>query len=125
MSQPNIDQAFQIALRHHRAGQLAEAQKLYKQILDRQPTHAGALHQFGAIALRQGRNDVAVELIRQALSHDPTLADAHNSLGIALAGMGLFDDALAALPAEHRARFRTQRLGREHLEVNRENTAAQ
>ncbi len=38
-----IDQAMQIAFEHHRAGRLAEAEAIYRQVLVHDPDHAHAL----------------------------------------------------------------------------------
>ncbi len=42
--------AFQTALAHHQAGQLREAEALYRQILAAQPQHADAWHLLGLVA---------------------------------------------------------------------------
>ena len=43
-----IPQAFDLALQRHRAGRLAEAEALYRQILAAQPKHAEAWHHLGS-----------------------------------------------------------------------------
>ena len=91
-----IPQAFQIAVDHHRAGRLAEAERVYRQILAAQPDHADALHHLGVIAQQTGRHDVAVEWIRQAIALNPNNPAAHSNLGEAYRRMGLSDEALAA-----------------------------
>jgi predicted O-linked N-acetylglucosamine transferase (SPINDLY family) len=96
MSQINIEQSFQIAVRHHQAGRLQQAEPLYRQILAEQPKHFGALHFLGVMAHQQGRNDVAVDLIRQALLIQPGNADAYGNLGVALKANGQLDEAIAA-----------------------------
>lgn len=47
-----VEQALQIALTHHQAGRLAEAEKHYRAILAVQPRYADALH-FTMRLLRQ------------------------------------------------------------------------
>ena len=47
--------AFAAAVRHHQAGQLADADRLYAQVLAAEPSHAHALHLRGALALSTGR----------------------------------------------------------------------
>ena len=42
--------ALQRALRHHQAGQLAQAEPLDREILRAQPRHADALHLLGVLA---------------------------------------------------------------------------
>jgi Tfp pilus assembly protein PilF len=96
MSQLTIQQAFDLALQHHQAGRLGEAEQLYRQILARQPGHIQAMHNLGQIALQAGRNDAAVDLIRRATSLGPNYAEAHNNLGNALRAQGQLDEAIAA-----------------------------
>ena len=92
----NIPRAFQIALQHHQAGRLAEAEALYRQILAAQPDHAEALHHLGVIAQQVGRHDLAVEWIRQATILHPINPVAHSNLGEALRSLGRFNEAMAA-----------------------------
>jgi protein O-GlcNAc transferase len=71
MTQLTIQQTFDLALQHHQAGRLQEAERLYRQILTQQPEHAVAMHHLGLIAYQAGRNDAAVDLIRRAIALDP------------------------------------------------------
>jgi protein O-GlcNAc transferase len=91
-----IQQAMQIAAEHHQAGRLAEAEKIYRQVLSQQPRNAGALHLLGVIALQVGRPDTAIELIRQAIALNAVVAEFHNNLGNALRDRQLLDEAIAA-----------------------------
>jgi protein O-GlcNAc transferase len=91
-----VPQAFQIALQHHRAGRLAEAETLYRQILAAQPKHAEALHFLGVIANQVGRHDLALDWIRQAIALDPNNPVAHSNLAEACRTLGRLDEAMAA-----------------------------
>jgi protein O-GlcNAc transferase len=91
-----IPQAFQIALDHHQAGRLAEAEAFYRQILAMQPMHAEALHLLGEIAHRKGQNEMAVELINRAISINPFAAHFFVNLGRALMSLGQWDAAMTA-----------------------------
>jgi tetratricopeptide (TPR) repeat protein len=96
MTQLTIQQAYDLAVQHHQAGRLQEAEALYRQILAQQPKHAAALHYFGVLAHQVGRDDVAVDLIRRAIALVPNNDDAHINLGIALRQLGRLDEAIAA-----------------------------
>jgi Tfp pilus assembly protein PilF len=96
MAQLTIQQTFDLALQHHQAGRLAEAEQLYRQILAQQPGHTDALLNLGVIANQVGQNDLAADLLRQAIALKPDYAEAHNNLGIAMRGKGHLDDAIAA-----------------------------
>jgi tetratricopeptide (TPR) repeat protein len=96
MAQLTTQDTFDLALQHHQAGRLQEAEQLYRQVLAQQPEHAIAMHHLGLIAHKVGRNDAAVNLMRQAIALDPNLPDAYNNLGAALQGTGQLDEAIAA-----------------------------
>jgi len=90
-----IPEAFQIAVQRHQAGQFAEAETIYRQILAAQPNHAGALHLLGAVASQVGRHEHAVEWISRAIGVNPNDPFAHYSLGEAYRMIGRLDDAAA------------------------------
>ena len=56
------------AIRHHSAGQLTEAETIYRQILKDEPENSEILHRLGVLALQTGYLDAAENLIREALS---------------------------------------------------------
>ena len=70
--------------RHHQAGQFAEADRLYAEVLAAEPQNAHALHLRGALAHAAGRNDDAVELISRAIAIDGKMPDSHYNLPLAL-----------------------------------------
>jgi Tfp pilus assembly protein PilF len=96
MTASTISQAMQIALGHHQAGRLAEAERIYRQVLAGEPNHVDSLHFLGVIAHQVGRNDQAAELIRRALQLKPHYAEAWNNLAVALEDAGLCDQAESA-----------------------------
>ena len=96
MSELTIQQAFNLALEHHQAGRLQQAQQIYRQILVQQPAHVGAMHHLGVLAHQQGQNEAAANLIRKALALSPDLPDAHNNLGTVLQCQGQIDEAIAS-----------------------------
>lgn len=71
-----------LAIGHHRAGRLAEAERLYAQIVQREPANADALHLLGVVACQSGRYDPAFTLISKALSLNPLAPEYHNSLAV-------------------------------------------
>jgi predicted O-linked N-acetylglucosamine transferase (SPINDLY family) len=96
MTPPAIQQAFDLALQHHKAGRLREAEQLYRQILAQHPGHTDAVHYLGVIAHQLGRNDLAIDLIRRAIALNPNLPEAHNNLSKALRDQGQLDEAIAS-----------------------------
>ncbi len=81
---------------HHQAGRLAEAEALYRQVLEQQPDHADALHLLGVLAGQKGQPGPAEDLIRRAIRIKPDLAQAHNNLGFLLVAQGQLDQAIAS-----------------------------
>ena len=91
----SIQQAFEIAFRHHSEGRLAEAERLYRQILAIQPGNANVLHALGLVAHQTGRNEEAIAWIGRAIAVEPNAAE-YSHLGEAYRAMGRLDDAVAS-----------------------------
>jgi protein O-GlcNAc transferase len=96
MTHGSIDQAMQLAIQHHQAGRLPQAEQIYREVLTRQPNHDMALHLLGAITAQAGQLDTAIELLRRAIEAKPASAMYHNNLGYMLRNRGSFDEAIAA-----------------------------
>jgi len=80
----SADLLLQKGLAHHSAGQLPQAEAIYRQILQASPNHAGALHLLGVVAHQAGQYAAALELIDRALQLNPDFAEACCSRGNAL-----------------------------------------
>ena len=91
-----VQQQFESGVSHHQAGRLAEAERIYRQVLAQQPNHADALHMLGMLAGQTGQLDAAEDLIRRAIRLKPDYAEAYNNLGNALKGKRRLDEAIAA-----------------------------
>jgi tetratricopeptide (TPR) repeat protein len=92
----SIQQALNQAVEYHSAGQLPEAEKLYRQVLQGDPDHPVALHLLGMIANQVGQNEAALELVKKALLFSPEYAEAHNTLGNALQDLGQLEEAVTS-----------------------------
>jgi predicted O-linked N-acetylglucosamine transferase (SPINDLY family) len=97
MKQLTIDQALQIALGHHQAGRLAEAEGIYRQILARCPDHADALHLLGVLAGQLGHLDTAIALISRAIVLNPYAPEYHANLGEPYRKAGQTERAVASI----------------------------
>lgn len=82
------------AINFHRAGQLAEAQSLYQQVLALQPQHADALHMLGLVYYQTNRTTLAVQYLAQALNINPRQLDYLNHYGLALRANNQIDAAI-------------------------------
>ncbi len=87
---------FQQGLALHRQGRLAEAERIFGEILQQQPNHFAAVHMLGEIALRAQRLERALELLEKAITLKPDYADAYSDRGMALRKLKRFEDALAS-----------------------------
>ena len=72
------------AVNHHRAGQLAQAESLYQQVLRSNPRHADALHMLGVVFYQTDRPEQAVDAISQALTIHPQNTDYLNHYALSL-----------------------------------------
>jgi len=86
---------------HHKAGRLAEAEELYRQVLKVDPENAEAHHLCGLAAHHGGRNQEAVEFTSSALHLEPgnvkymtNLGSFYLALGDTEAAAGCYKNAL-------------------------------
>jgi predicted TPR repeat methyltransferase len=91
-----LEEAVALAILLQKGDQLAEAQELYRRVLDTVPDHPRALHYSGVLAHQQGRNGEAVALVERSLALAPDQADWHSNLGIILQSDGKLDGAIRA-----------------------------
>ncbi|HUO92301.1 MAG TPA: tetratricopeptide repeat protein [Rhizomicrobium sp.] len=87
---------FRQAVADENGGRLAEAERLYEEVLALQPSFVDALHRLAGLALQTRRTERGAALIAQAISISPGVAQAHANLGYALATLGRHDEALAS-----------------------------
>jgi len=91
-----VQPLFDNAITHHQAGRLADAERLYTQILTTNPRHADALHLLGVLACQTGRPAFAAEKISAAIRLNGRIAFYHSNLSNALRQLGRFDEAVEA-----------------------------
>lgn len=94
MSQ-TIDQAVQIALQHHQANRLREAEGIYRRILYKAPNHSVALHYLGVLSHQLGQHRDGIDLIKRSLDAHPC-SSYYNNLGEVYRAARQFDQAGAA-----------------------------
>ena len=85
------------AISLHRAGRLAEAGALYREILAREPDHAEALQLLGLVACQSARLEQAEELIARAVALQPDNAEFLGNLGEVQRRRNRLPEAIAAL----------------------------
>ncbi len=89
------DSAMESAVRHHRAGRLARAERLYKQILKARPDHLAARNNLGVALRAQGKLDESAACYRRVIEINPGYVHGHCNLGNVLAEQGRLDEAAA------------------------------
>ncbi|WP_333874558.1 tetratricopeptide repeat protein [Methylobacter sp.] len=67
-----IEQALDQAIEHHQAGQLQDAEQLYRAILQVQPNHPEANHNLGTLAVQSKQPLAGLSHFMTALEADPT-----------------------------------------------------
>jgi protein O-GlcNAc transferase len=90
-----IQEALAIAVSHHQAGRLQQAEQIYRQILQADPHAPDALHLLGVVANQTGHHAAAVDLIRSAIAISPHTATYHNNLGLAYRALKRPAEAIA------------------------------
>jgi tetratricopeptide (TPR) repeat protein len=91
-----IQDAFNLALQHHQAGRLADAEAVYRGILAQMPNQPDALYLLGALALQSGQRQAAVQLIADAIKVGPVRAEYYGTLGEVLEQTDRYDEAIEA-----------------------------
>ncbi|HEY3899605.1 MAG TPA: tetratricopeptide repeat protein [Chthoniobacter sp.] len=91
-----LQRALAVALQHHHAGRLAEAETIYRQVLAAEPLNIDALHLLGVLAHQAGRQDAAVDLLTKAIGLAPGVVNFHAILAEAYQALGHWDEAIAA-----------------------------
>lgn len=84
---------FALAVQQHQAGNLAEAERIYREALARDPNHFDSLHLLGIIGQQTGRYDLAIDMIGRAVALNESSATFHNNLAEALRVAGRHAEA--------------------------------
>ena len=102
MNAPTNDELAQQGLAHHRAGDLARAEKLYRKVLERSPADLNALQLLAALTHATGRTQQAIVLFERAVATldakaggEARHAALFNNLGNALRDAGRGGEAVA------------------------------
>jgi len=67
-----IEQALMKAVEAHKAGNLQDAEGLYKAILQAEPKHPDANHNLGVLAVSLAKTELALPLFKVALEVNPS-----------------------------------------------------
>lgn len=93
---PEVDeQRLDNAVQYHKAGDLNRAGSVYREILQRNPTHATALSHLGLLLYQTGAKEQALEMIERSLNVSPEVAETRNNYALVLHDLGRDHDAIA------------------------------
>ena len=84
------------AIAFHQTGNLADAERLYLQLMTAAPRESAAPHLLGVVRAQQGRNAEALALIGKALEIRPDAPEMLSNYGNVLKSQGRFAEALAS-----------------------------
>lgn len=83
------------ALRSHQEGDLATAERLYRQVLQTQPHDDNALHLLGMLFHQRGESLQGLEFVRQAAALCPGEVLYHSNLAVVYLALGRQEEAVA------------------------------
>src|SRR6478672_1130105 len=87
-------------LAHHRAGNLAAAEQIYRETLASEPNNARAMYLLGVLARQANHPTDAAQLIERAIEIEPDVAEYHAELGETWI---ILNDPARAVPSIRRA----------------------
>lgn len=77
----NLQIDLQNAIAIHKNGDIVRAEKIYLNILKRQPLNFDCNHLLGVVYLQTGRLDHALKFIKRSIQINPNISIAHSNLG--------------------------------------------
>jgi protein O-GlcNAc transferase len=93
-SSTQLDSILERGLYFHRQGDLKQAEKNYREILDVAPTNTDALHLLGVLSNQKQDHAAAIDLISRAIQIFPNQPVFHSNLGNAFRDRGFFEKAI-------------------------------
>jgi len=86
----------QKAVAAHRDGAAAQAERLYRAVLEHEPDNFDALHLLGCLSYARGRTSEAARLLSAAVRRHRDSAAARSDLGLAQHALERYEEALAS-----------------------------
>src|SRR5438874_7487967 len=100
----SLQALYEEALGNHRRGDLAGAERLYRELLAAAPASFATRHMLGVLRAQQGATQEALELLAGALTQKPHAPDALFNYANVLKGAGRLDEAAGAYDRALQAR---------------------
>ncbi len=93
VSPAQLQHILEEGIAHHREDRKLDAERCYRQVLEIAPNQPDALNLLGVLAADAGFSDLALDLMRRALTTRPKDPNIHNNLGHALSEMHRYEEA--------------------------------
>ena len=90
-----IEETFELAFQNHTQKKFKIAEKLYKEILEKQPDHFQAIFYLGTLSIQTSKFQIAKTYYEKAIRIKPKNSDAHHNLGAVSQELGDFKKAIA------------------------------
>jgi tetratricopeptide (TPR) repeat protein len=90
----NVNKKFRLAVKYYQAGNLQQAENLYKEILENQPDNIDALYFLGVILQHKKDYDSAISSYRKTLHLNPHNPDVYYNLGLIFQDKAEADEAI-------------------------------
>ena len=91
---PGADLLLARALAAHQQGRVQEAERTYRELLEKEPANAIAMHYLGMSTWQRGDPAAAEPLLRKSIELLGTVPDFHNNLGLLLRDTRRTDEAI-------------------------------
>jgi tetratricopeptide (TPR) repeat protein len=91
-----VSESLHRAIKHHEAGEIEQAEALYREIVRVDPGHADALHLLGVAAHQKSDHPKGVHFIRQAIAKSGGSALYYSNLGACYRALNRIDAAIDA-----------------------------
>src|SRR5213593_4441087 len=91
------EQSLEAGLARQNAGQLAEAERIYRDVLARDAENLDALYLLGCLLHLASRNEESIATLRQALSLGPDMPEIHTNYALVCRVTGRVDEAIVHL----------------------------
>ena len=93
-AEPSVENLMTQAIAFHHDGRLAEAERVYRQVIRMDPDEAAALNYLGVVLHQQGDDDDAIGVLRRSVALRPDSIDFHSNLGRVLQANGRLDESI-------------------------------
>lgn len=92
---PSPQELLATAVQQHQAGNLDQAEALYREVLRHDPTQADALHLLGVVYLHLKQYEKAIDFITRAICQNEGIGSFYSNRGAACKGQGKYQDAIS------------------------------